>query len=364
MLPPPLVPLSAVALLGWCWYTFRKKRNPCARVKEDLSDSSAARKQSMVENVTVQEAAASGSTIAVQDVKTHSHFQSQVKHEDDQNLDRNCSQLSSTMDDLSGLPGSSQATVLTSTPIAQHLKGIRPEPEGEVSRAQASLLLAEKPENEPEKEGDGIKSHLDCKAIETESCAHQPTGIVCSKEHGVTNVSEKQSEQALSLSEVNGLVTEVIDGAAEEITAIGGDILKRKGLVDLRITPLSQVQPQEEMDENDGLAGTKGDLGALSETAKERGPSAHRLSDSSSTFLSGKDSGCSTYHSEYGAEAEKAVEKTSSTVSGSSDLHHALARKNGKLSRQKAHDGSYRPVQIKSETRTLPLRIPMSFLSV
>ncbi|MCJ8742238.1 hypothetical protein PDJAM_G00079760 [Pangasius djambal] len=337
MLPSPLrplVPLSALALLGWCWYTFRKKRSLCERAKEELLVSSAARKQSMVENVAVQEAAADGSTLAARDVKTHCHFQSQEKQEGDQNLDSNCSLLSSTMDDSSVLSGASQVTILTSTPIVRLLKGIRPEPEGEVSRAQASLLLAEKPETEPGKEDDAVKGHSDFKAIEMESFTKQPTGIVHPKEHGVTDVSEKQSERVPSLSEADCRVVEVINGATEEITAIGGGILKRKGHAEPRVTPQSQVQLQKEIDENNSLAVTKTDLDGLTKTVEE--------SDPLSTFLAGKDSGCSTCYSEDGVEAEKAssksqaVEKTSSTVPVSSETPHAVARKNGKLSGQKA----------------------------
>ncbi|KAB5543288.1 hypothetical protein PHYPO_G00077350 [Pangasianodon hypophthalmus] len=338
----PLVPLSALALLGWCWYTFRKKRSLCERAKEELLVSSAARKQSMVENVAVQEAAADGSTLAAQDVKTHCHFQSQEKQESDQNLDPNCSQLSSTMDDSSVLSGASQATILTSTPIVRLLKGIRPEPEGEVSRAQASLLLAEKPETDPGEEDDTVKGRSDIKAFEMESFTKQPTGIVCPKEHGVTNVSEKQSERVPSLSEADGLVIEVINGATEEITAIGGGILKRKGHAEPRVTPQSQEQLQKEIDENNSLAVTKTDLDVLTKTVEESVSSPDMPCDPLSTFLAGKDSGCSTCHSEDGLEAEKTssksqtVEKTSSTVPVSSETHHAIARKNGKVSRQKA----------------------------
>lgn len=329
----PLVPLSALALLSWCWYTFRKKRNLCERAKEELLVSSAARKQSMVENVAVKEAAVNGNTLAAQDVKTPCHFQPQEKQEGDQNLDRNCSQLSTTMD-------TSQATILTFTPIVRLLKGIRPEPEGEVSRAQAPLILAEKPETELEKEEDIVEGHSDLKAIETESFAQQPTGIVCPKEHGATNMSENQSEGSPSVSEATGPFIEVINGATEEITAIGGGILKRKGPAELKATPQSQVQLQKEIDESNGLAVTKKDLvGALKKTVKESLSSAHKPSDPPSTFPAGKDSGC---NSEDGVEAEKtssksqAVEKTSSSVSGPPETRHALARKNGKLSRQKA----------------------------
>lgn len=325
------MPLSALALFGWCWYTFRKKRNLFKRAKEEMLVSSAARKQSMVENVAVQEA--NGSTQAVQDVKTHCHFQSQEKQKGNQNLERNCSQLNSTIDDLSMLSGASQATIHTSTPVVQRLKGIRPEPEGEVSRARASLLLAEKPEMELEKEEDPVKGHSDFKQIETESFAQQHSGIVCPKEHGVTNVTEKQNERAPSLSEDEGLVIEVISDATEEIAAIGGGILKKKGLAEPSVTPQNQVQLQKEIDENNSLVVNKKNLGALAKTVEESVSSAHKPSDPSSKCLTERDSGCSTYHPEVGVEAEKdssrsrAVEKTS--------LHHPIARKNGKLSRQK-----------------------------
>lgn len=330
----PLVPLSALALLGWCWYTFRKKRDLYEGSKEQSLVSFVAGKQSMVENVVIQEAAANESSLAAQDTKTHCHFQSQVQ-KGDQNLDGNCSQLSSTVDDSSVSSGASQFTVLTSTPVVQHVKGIRPEPEGQVSRTQAFLLLAEKTETELEKEDDIVKGHSDFKAIETESFVQQPTGIVCPKEHDVTNVSENPS-----LSEADGLVVEVISGAQEEIAAIGGGILKRKDLVGPSVTPETQVQVQKEIDENNSLAVTKKSLDALTKTVEESVSLAHKPSDPSSTFLTQRDSGCSTCLSEDTVDAEKApskskaVEKTSSTVSVSSETHYSIARKNGKLSRQ------------------------------
>ncbi|XP_058268386.1 A-kinase anchor protein 1, mitochondrial [Hemibagrus wyckioides] len=328
----PLVPLSALALLGWCWYTFRKKRNLRERVREELVVSSAARKQSITESFSIQEAGASGSTPAAQDMETY--FQSQDKQEDDQNLDHNCSQPSSTMDESSVLSGASQATILTSTPIVQLQKGIRLEPEGEVSEAQASLLLAEKPETETNKEDDNVKGRSNIKAINTESFAQQPTRIVCSKEHGVANVSEKQNERGPSLSEVDGLVVEVISGVTEEITAIGG-ILKRKGHMEPRVTP-------QNFEVDNMLAVTKKDLGALTKAVEETVSPAHKLNDPPTAFPAWEDSGCSTWHSQDGVEVEiasgnsQSAEKTSSTVSLSSESHQAIAPKNGKLSRQKA----------------------------
>lgn len=327
----PLVPLSALALLGWCWYTFRKKRNLCESVRDELVVSSAARKQSITESLSIQEVVASGSTLAAQDMKTY--FQSQDKQEGDPNLDHNCSQPRSTMDESSVLSGASQAP-LTSTPIVQLQKGIRLEPEGEVSEAQASLLLAEKPETEMNKEDDDIKGHSNIKAINMESFAQQPTGIVCSKEHGVANMSEKQNERVPSLSEVDGLVVEVISGVTEEITATGG-ILKRKGHMEPRVT-------LQNFEVDNMLAVTKKDIGALTKAVEETVSPAHKLNDPPTTFPAWEDSGCSTWHSEDGVEVEKAsgnsqsAEKTSSTVSLSSESHQAVAPKKGKLSRQKA----------------------------
>lgn len=343
----PLVPLSALALLSWCWYTFRKTRNLCERAKEELLVPSAARKQSMVDNVAVQEAAVNGNTLAAQNVKTQCHFQPQEKQEGDQNLDRNCSPLSTTLD-------TSQATILTSTPIVRLRKGVRPEPEGEVSRAQVPLILAEKPETETEKEEDAFKGHSDLKVVETESFVQQPTGIVCPKEHGATTVSENQSEGGPSLNEANGLVIEVIDGATEEITAVGGGILKRKGHAELKVTPQSQVQLQKEIDENNSLAVTKKDLGALTKTVKESVSSAHKPSDPPSSFPAGKDS-ADGVEAEKASSKSQAVEKNSSSVSGSSEIPHALVRKNGKLSRQKADASKGWSSNVQLRKKTFPL---------
>ncbi|XP_047661087.1 A-kinase anchor protein 1, mitochondrial isoform X2 [Tachysurus fulvidraco] len=326
----PLVPLSALALLGWCWYTVRKKRNLCERAEEQFLVSFAARKQSIAENVTIQEAA-SGNAL---DSKTR--FQSQEKLADDQNHDS--SQPSSTMEDSSVLSPTPQTTILTSTPV---LKGIRPEPEGEVSKVQASLLLAEKPETETDKEDENVKGHSDIKAIKTESFAQQPTGIVCPKEHRVANVSEKQYDSGPCLSEADGLVIEVISGVAEEITAIGG-ILKRKGHVEPRVTPQSQVQLEKTDEVSNILAVTKKDPGALTKTMVESVSSTHKQNDLPTMLPPLEDSGYSMCHSEDGVEAEKAssksqaVEKTSFNVSLSSESHQAIAPKNGNLSRQKA----------------------------
>ncbi|KAF4082335.1 hypothetical protein AMELA_G00150370 [Ameiurus melas] len=332
----PLVPLSAVALLGWCWYAFRRKRNLCERAEEGLLCSFAARKQSMAANVAIQEAAATGSALAAQDMITGCRFPSQEKQEGGQNLDCTFSQLGSTTGNSSVTSGASQATVLVSTPIVRLLKGIRPEPEGEVSRAQASLLLAEK----PEKSDDTVKGLLDSKVIETEVFAEQPARIVCVEEPGVSNASEKRCEGGPS--EAHGLAVEVLDGATEEIPAVGGGVLKRKGHSEPRVTPQGQAQLRKELDENNSLAVTKEDLGARIKTAEESVSSAHKPSDPPSTFPAGEDSGCSTCPPEDGVNSEKAssksraVEKTSSAVPVSSESCYAVARKNEKLSRQKA----------------------------
>lgn len=355
----PLVPLSALALLGWCWYTVRKKRNLCERAEEQFLVSSAARKQSIAENVTIQEAA-SGNAL---DLKTH--FQSQEKLADDQNHDLNSSQPSSTMEDSSVLSATSQTTILTSTPV---LKGIRPEPEGEVSKVQASLLLAEKPETETDKEDENVKGHSDIKAIKTESFAQQPTGIVCPKEHGVTNVSEKQYDSGPCLSEADGLVVEVISGVAEEITAIGG-ILKRKGHVEPRVTPQSQAQLEKTDEVSNILAVTKRDPGALTKTMEESVSSTHKQNDPPTLLPPWEDSGCSMCHSEDGVEAEKAssksqaVEKMSCNVSLSSESHQAIAPKNGNLSRQKADTSEGYLSNVTALTEIFYLLFQLTFLS-
>lgn len=280
----------------------------------------------VAENITVQEVSTNRNTVAEQDVKTHCNFQSQEKQEGNENVDRVCSLQSSSMDESSVLSVFSCTAVLTSTPVVQN--GIRPEPEGEVSRAQAALLLAEKPETEPEKEETAVKGHLDFKEIETESFPQQPTGIVCSQEHNVTNMSDKQSERVPTLSEATSLVVEVIDSVTEEIVPIGGGILKGNGLV------------EKEINENKSLVVTKNDH-TLGHTMEESVTLVHKPSDTSSVLLTGKDSGCSTCLSEDGIEVEKAasksqaVEKTSSTVLISSEIHHSIARKNGKPLRQK-----------------------------
>ncbi|TSM28214.1 A-kinase anchor protein 1, mitochondrial [Bagarius yarrelli] len=281
----PLVPLSALALLGWCWYTFRKKR------AEKLLVSSTAKNQSMAEKVDVREAAASKGTPETQDVKIHCYFQSQEKPEDDQNLDDNFSQPSSTMEELSVLSGASLATIVTSTP----LKGIRPEPEGEVSKARAFLLLAEKPETETDKMNDKVKSHSDGNEIK-----------------------EPETETGSILCEAECPGVQVIGGATEEIKAI----LKRKGLPEPVATPEVKTI----------LVDTEKDLGALTKTVEKSVSSAHKPIEP----LLEEDSGCSTFHSENGVEAKKtfsesqAVEKTS-TVSVS---FKAVEPRNEKLSRQ------------------------------
>ncbi|KAF5902407.1 A-kinase anchor protein 1, mitochondrial-like isoform X1, partial [Clarias magur] len=333
----PLVPLSALALLGWCWYTFRKKNNLQQNTKEGLSVSSAARKQSTVKTVVEQDTAVAESetTPEAQDVKTHCHFQSQEKQVEDQNVDHGCSQLCSTMSESSVLSAASHATILTSTPIVRLVKGVRPEPEGEVARAQASLLLAETPETEPEKEDDSVKGRSDFKEMkETESFSQQPTGIVCPRENGVTTMSEKQRERSPSLSESGGLVVKAINGATEEITAIGGGILKRKGHVEPRVTSQSQVQLQKEIEKNNSLAVTK--------MADESVSSVHTPREKYSTFPAGEDSGCSMWHSEEGVEAERvfskfqAVEKKSGSVSVSFKTYQATDQKSEKLTSAKA----------------------------
>lgn len=120
MLPSPLrplVPVSALALLGWCWFTFRKRRIS-VRVKQ--------------ENEAADHLAGNNT-----DVDFRSEFQ---KKQEDVPSD------SSPSTDQDPRVGSVRARDGTSTPIVR----LRPEPEGEVSQRDESSSVVEEPEMETE----------------------------------------------------------------------------------------------------------------------------------------------------------------------------------------------------------------------
>ncbi|KAI4887779.1 hypothetical protein NFI96_026244 [Prochilodus magdalenae] len=343
----PLVSLSALALLGWCWYNFRRRRrNLLCQVKEEPT----ANMQCLMESLVEQEAATNRSRSS-QDLKPEHHVHPQEKQEQESILsscvssDQNsgpvepsdCSHVSrSALDNLEPvLPGAAPTSTPASSPALRPLKGDRPEPEGEVSEALASALVAEKLETETEKGSIASKDCSDVAAGENhpswpetdaDSSVQQPPRTVCPKEHELPSLLENQSEQEVEQLSCS-LVKEAIRAATAEILATGGISLKGKSQEEPGETLLTDIQTAaqglrdiskiESLPLNEGKAVSSSvpktlqeDYGALTKTVEESVSSVDSLNEQSmspSVFQTGEDSGCSTCHSEDGTGAEDSV---------------------------------------------------------
>uniref|UniRef100_A0A3B4E1H8 Tudor domain-containing protein n=1 Tax=Pygocentrus nattereri TaxID=42514 RepID=A0A3B4E1H8_PYGNA len=389
----PLVSLSALALLSWCWYTIRRRRrNLIYQVREDET-APIANMQSLKEDLVEQETATDVGRTS-QDLKPYHHLHPLEKQEQevsmssgdsiDQNLNlefSDCPHVSSpALDKLPVLPGASPAIITASSPTLQPLKGDRPEPEGEVSEAQASALVAEKLETETEKDSIASKGHTDIVTDEispswpesdTISSVQQSPMTICSKAHELPslpdNLSEEEVEQ-LSYS----LVKEAIRAATEEILATGDISLKRKDQEEPRETLLIDIQTDaqglRDINKIEGLSVKEGkavcssvpktpreDYCTLSHTAKGGVSSVDNPSDQSmspSIFQAGEDSGCSTCYSEDGMLAEEATARgelssgfteegiysfvSDASESKNQETYHGTEEGNGKPPKQNA----------------------------
>lgn len=338
--------------------------------------------QNLKEGLVEQKAAAIGSRPSSLDLKQHCHLHAEEKQgqEDssaytDQNLNLEvsvCSPIcSSAMDKL---PEISPTLTISSSPTLRLLKGDRPEPEGEISEAQASALLAENLETETEKDSIASKGHPEFADGESNpswpdsdanSLVQQPPKIVWPKEDGLPSLPKNQSDKEMErVSSI--LVKEAIRAATEEVLAAIDAVSKEKGQEELKETLLGDIQcaPQGLRDISKGKRSflpVKEGKGAHSpvpehlkndvftETVEESVPSADDLNDqcmSPSVFHTGEDSGCSTCHSEDGAGAEEASTKGLSEelyppVSAASEcktqeILHDMDQRNEDLPRQKA----------------------------
>ncbi|XP_062870400.1 A-kinase anchor protein 1, mitochondrial [Trichomycterus rosablanca] len=280
MLPSPLrplVPVSALALLGWCWYTLRKRRRG-NRVKEERLKASGVKMHNLKEIFADQEVAANN-LLMEKDIKMDFTLEFQEKQEhdsssssspySDQNLDLGCSNVSS-VGELSVVHEHSQGNITTSTPIVR----LRPEPEGEVSQAEESSSVVEKPEMETEDNTTTFKGRSEIKTNEIEPSAQKPAA------------------------------TDVICNATEE-TTVTGVILKVKDQEEPKETLHSQIEFQKDIRKNKSLS-----LSILTKTVDE----------SPSICQTGEDSGYSMSHSEDGTETEVAF--YTSAVSDTHELKH------------------------------------------
>ncbi|XP_043085201.1 A-kinase anchor protein 1, mitochondrial [Puntigrus tetrazona] len=133
----PLISVSVLTLLGWCWYSFRRRRRTKAPLwtKENVcSDRSSP----------VHSSSAGSSILGESDLK----------------MDHSNS-------------GSSEIKNLTSTPSKVGLtKGVRPEPEGEVS-----VRLPETLRTEQEKDNIADEDHPDCEVNEDVSGLESDSGF-------------------------------------------------------------------------------------------------------------------------------------------------------------------------------------------
>ncbi|XP_072515274.1 A-kinase anchor protein 1, mitochondrial [Salminus brasiliensis] len=382
LLPPlrPLVPLSALALLGCCWYALRKRRRILREQVKEEEAPSGANIQSLKDSLAKQEEAANESRplqnycLHAVEIQEQEGFLRPSAHSD-HNLNLKVSDSSqansSIMYELPVLPDVSPPNITTSTPTPRLLKGDRPEPEGEISEAQASARLSEKLETETEKDSTASKGHQDFKTGETNtswpesdanSSVQPPPRIVRPKGHLVASLSENQGEKEVERVS-SSLVKAAILAATEEILATGDVFLKKKDQEEPRETLLSEVQTdaQDERDigKNEGLLTSMKECKTVSspvpstvqtnyagraKTVEGSISSVDDLNDqsmSSSPSQVGEDSGCSTCHSEDGTGAEEASSK-------------------GELWSSLSEEGLYPPVSVGSESKTPDIYLSMA----
>ncbi|KAG9263091.1 A-kinase anchor protein 1, mitochondrial-like [Astyanax mexicanus] len=401
----PLVPLSALALLGCCWYAFRKRRrrNLGEQIKEEEASTSASL-QSLKDSPGEQE----GRT--PQDLKLHyclhavetqeQDGSSSPSSHSDHNLNLKDSSPdssqanSSIMDELPILHETLLTNTTTSTSTPRLLKGDRPEPEGEISEAQASALLSMKLEMENEKDSNTSKGHQDFKAGETNtswpesdanSSVQQPPSIVSSKGHLVTMLSETKSNKKVEQVSAS-LVNEAIHAATEEILTTSDVILQKKDQLQTEDQDKKDISKNKALLMQECKTGSspvpnivQKDCATHTKTVEERIYSVGDLNDQSQV---GEDSGCSTCHSEDWISAEEAScrgELWSSpseqgfgppvsvgSESKTPEMLLNLGRRNGNCQEDKADvsKGTNEVTCMKSESSSLTTTPPSSALTL
>ncbi|XP_066507281.1 A-kinase anchor protein 1, mitochondrial isoform X1 [Hoplias malabaricus] len=342
-----LVPLSALALLGWCWYAFRRRRRTLEELLLEEESVITPGIQSLKEGSVDQRSASIGNKALIQGLNTDCSLHTQKKQEQDSCSSYSDQNLILEVSDCFYVSSSAKLpNAPTSSPAPRPLKGDRPEPEGEVSEAEAAALLAEKPEMETEKDGVASKGHSDftagetkpsCPESDTKTFIQEPPRTVCPKGYELPSLPENPNEKDVERLSYR-LVKEAIRVATEEVLANDDDILKRKDQKEPRETLPCEAQTvaQSPRDLN------KEESSSMEEKLEESVSSVDYLTDqpmSPSVFRVGEDSGCSTCHSEDGIGADEQrsplhVEsiRTVSPASESKiqDLYHDPARQNGK----------------------------------
>ncbi|XP_066507285.1 RING finger protein 17 isoform X2 [Hoplias malabaricus] len=352
-----LVPLSALALLGWCWYAFRRRRRTLEELLLEEESVITPGIQSLKEGSVDQRSASIGNKALIQGLNTDCSLHTQKKQEQDSCSSYSDQNLILEVSDCFYVSSSAKLpNAPTSSPAPRPLKGDRPEPEGEVSEAEAAALLAEKPEMETEKDGVASKGHSDftagetkpsCPESDTKTFIQEPPRTVCPKGYELPSLPENPNEKDVERLSYR-LVKEAIRVATEEVLANDDDILKRKDQKEPRETLPCEAQTvaQSPRDLN------KEESSSMEEKLEESVSSVDYLTDqpmSPSVFRVGEDSGCSTCHSEDGIGADEQrsplhVEsiRTVSPASESKiqDLYHDPARQNGKHLPADASKGS------------------------
>ncbi|XP_035391645.1 A-kinase anchor protein 1, mitochondrial isoform X1 [Electrophorus electricus] len=353
----PLMPLSALALLGWCWYIFKRKRSTGVQVEESglVFPSAAMGKQGAV---------GCGSSPRAQD-RNAGQLQKgpmdswSCSSNSDRSVDPEASDNSSlnrTIDE-SVLSAPLLSDTPTSSLTPRPLKGVRPEPEGGASEARASALLTEKPEAETERDGvisKGLLGLLDSTVAQTTRTA-SPT-----KRRAEVLVPQELEHLPFALDkEVQGDVT-------EEILMTGDIVLKRKHQEEPSGFPLSEVETVTQ----DHLQWDTGKNGILLVSRKELRPLEAQQADhaaprgaeeeepiqcnqsTSPSAAKSEVSGGGVYHVENGAGPEEPAsqgethsdlpeEDALATCSVDSEhkmqeIHHTVAGRSGQPSTQSA----------------------------
>ncbi|XP_076842785.1 uncharacterized protein akap1a isoform X3 [Brachyhypopomus gauderio] len=235
----PLVPFSALALLGWCWYVFRRKRRACMQVeKDDMATCSLTPSSADVLSLDKQGASVYDTALTPQN-RHMSHLQqehgsSSGSCNGDQSLDledSGYSSLNSTIDHPV-LSASSPYGTPISSPSPRLLKGLRPDPEGRVSEIWASVLLAEKPDAETE---DVVSRGF--RASEMDSAIAQTTRTVSFRRRGAERQFLKRLENFPSSTG-----KDVPHTAMEEILVSGDSDLKRNRQQNPCGNPMSEAE--------------------------------------------------------------------------------------------------------------------------
>ncbi|KAI7793669.1 A-kinase anchor protein 1, mitochondrial [Triplophysa rosa] len=189
----PLVSVSVVTLLGWCWYSFRRRRTAHLLTEEDVC---------FLDEKSLESSSPAGSESNLQ--MDHSFSGSDISNSTD------ASKVLKTNN-----PGIPTAPGLT--------KGVRPDPEGEVSirsRNEKTIIstedlphCGEACEDDSGLESDPVSLSASCLSIST----GQQSGPVSSDSHESSNLSDLSPDQEDTEKINSSLVQQVIAGEKCEL---------------------------------------------------------------------------------------------------------------------------------------------------